>query len=224
MISLLQKKGLKFFHPILKRLARIYLSRPRNYTYQGITIKVLPGVFHPGLFFSTKVFIEYLATINLTNKKVLELGAGSGLISIFCSKQGAQVTASDINTVALEGIQENASLNAANVRVIFSDLFDNLEEMDFNYILINPPYYPRKPKNEEEQAWFCGEDFEYFYKLFKQLKNKHLIDCTILMILSEDCDIEKIKMISSQNQFSFQKILTKRVNSEQNYIFSIIPI
>jgi release factor glutamine methyltransferase len=38
----------------------------------------------------------------LKNKHVLELGAGSGLIAIKAAKEGALVTATDINPVAIE--------------------------------------------------------------------------------------------------------------------------
>jgi len=221
MISLLQKKSLKFFHPILKRLAKIYLSKPRNYRFEELNIKVLPGVFHPGLFFSTKVFLEYLKSIELSGKRVLELGAGSGLISIYCSKKGAKVTASDINKEALRGIALNAQSNQVQVETILSDLFDEISPADFDYLLINPPYYPREPKNDEEKAWFCGDEFQYFHKLFDQLHQKETEHTSVLMILSEDCDIEHIMSIARGYHYSFEKILTREVVSEKNFIFRV---
>ncbi|MEL7146637.1 MAG: methyltransferase, partial [Bacteroidota bacterium] len=124
MISLIQKKSLKFFHPVLKRLAKYYLSKPRDYRYEDITVKVYPGVFHPGLFFSTTVFLEYLKGHKLKGKLVLELGAGSGLISMFCAKNGAIVTSSDINELALQKIDENAAKNNVLLTTVRSDLFD----------------------------------------------------------------------------------------------------
>ncbi len=150
----------------------------------------MPGVFHPGLFFSTKLLIEYISKYNLKDKNVLELGAGSGLISVYCAKLKANVTASDINPIAVENINQNEKLNSVNIKVVESDLFDRIETKEFNYIIINPPYYPKNPNNEEELAWFCGNDFQYFRKLFDQMGNYVNSDSKIIMVLSEDCDIE----------------------------------
>ena len=50
-------------------------------------------------------------------------------------------------------------------------MFDKIEKVNFDYIVINPPYFPKNPKSEKEFAWFCGSDFEYFKKLFSQLKD-----------------------------------------------------
>jgi len=36
--------------PFLEILTRRYLSKTRWLNYQGIRIKVEPGIFHPGLF------------------------------------------------------------------------------------------------------------------------------------------------------------------------------
>lgn len=221
MISLLQKKSLKFFHPFLKRLVKLYLAKPRTYRYKEIKIKVLPGVFHPGLFFSTKVFLEYLQSTDLENKKVLELGAGSGLISIYCSKRDAKVTASDISSVALSGIAFNAGENQVLIHTVKSDLFDKIDPDTFDLILINPPYYPKTPKSIEERAWFCGEEFEYFQKLFKQLSHSKNKASDILMILSEDCQISKIMSIAKKHNLQGRKIFTKTVKSEENYVYQI---
>lgn len=219
-MSLIQRKSLKLFHPLLKRIVKLYLSKPRNYKYENIEVRVLPGVFHPGLFFSTKVFVEYLKTLEIKGKSVLELGAGSGLLSIYCAKQGALVTASDINEDALNAIDFNASKNDVKVKTILSDLFEKLSPSDFDLILINPPYYPREAKNMEEKAWFCGEEFQYFQRLFSQLSKMPHPNTTILMILSEDCDEERI---FSYTQTHFRKkVLEKVVTGERNFIFQLL--
>ncbi|HTB05876.1 MAG TPA: methyltransferase, partial [Bacteroidia bacterium] len=63
------------YKPMLKR----YLAKPRSYNYDGLAILVQPGVFHPGFFFSTKLFLEFLNNKELKGRSVLEIGAGSGL-------------------------------------------------------------------------------------------------------------------------------------------------
>lgn len=212
----------KILFPILKSVYNIYASKERSYSYKGINVRVMPGVFHPGLFFSTKLLLEYISKKELIGKNVLELGAGSGLISIYCARQNAMVTASDINPNAVKNIIKNSELNNVKLEVIESDLFDKIEMRKFDYIIINPPYFPKNPKDEEERAWFCGSDFQYFKKLFAQLNNYKTQETSVLMILSEDCDLQRITSIANENQFSMNIVFQKKVFGEANYIFRII--
>lgn len=211
----------KLTFPILKSIYTIYSSKERNYSYNGIKVKIFPGVFHPCLFFSTKLLIEYVSKFSIKDKKVLELGAGSGLISIFCAKQNAIVTASDLSAIAIENIKLNALSNNVSIEIVKSDLFDGIAKQEFDFIIINPPYFPKDPKNESESAWFCGSDFQYFKKLFLQLSNYKTSNSVVLMILSEDCDVSRIKSIAEENNFNFSLVFQKKVLWEENFIYRI---
>ena len=100
-------------------------------------------------------------------------------------------------------------------------MFDRIEVKKFDYVIINPPYFPKDPKNEEEFAWFCGNDFQYFRKLFDQLGSYVHSDSKIIMVLSEDCDIEMIKKIGEQSLFVFTKSYEQKIWGEMNYILEI---
>lgn len=205
---------------MLKPLSRWYLSKSRIFRYQGIAVKVLPGVFHPGFFFSTKVFLGFLESQPLSGKRVLELGAGSGLISLYCFKKGAQVTATDISKTALENIRINARLNNAEIEIIESDLLTDIKTDSIDIIIINPPYYPKPIKTEQDLAWFCGENFDYFEKLFGQLQEQHGT-FRALMILSEDCDFNRIQLIAENNQCSLRQVYSASHLGERNFIYDI---
>ncbi len=211
----------KTLFPFLSFFYKQYSSKEKNYSYNGIKVKILPGVFHPGLFFSTKLLIEFVSELSLKDKKILELGAGSGLISIYCAKQNAVVTASDISAIAIENIKLNALSNNVSINIIKSDLFDEIPKQDFDFVIINPPYFPKDPKNESESAWFCGSDFQYFKKLFSQLSNYKTSNSIVLMILSEDCDVSRIKSIAEENNFNFSLVFQKKVLWEENFIYRI---
>jgi release factor glutamine methyltransferase len=211
----------KLLFPLLSSAYNIYSSEERSYSYKGINVKVMPGVFHPGLFFSTKLILEYISKKGLKDKTVLELGAGSGLISIYCATQNSKVTATDINPTAIKNIIKNSELNNVKLDVIESDLFDKIEMSKFDFIIINPPYFPKNPKNEKELAWFCGNDFQYFKKLFAQLSNYKTNETFVLMILSEDCDLQRITSIANENHLSMNIVFQKKVFGEANYIFRI---
>src|SRR5689334_9483774 len=99
-----------------------YLSKTRTYSYKGITLEIPPQVFHPGFFFSTKLLLRYIEKDRFQQRSFLELGAGSGLLSIYAATRGAVVTATDINPVAIECIRKNAIANRTKIELIHSDL------------------------------------------------------------------------------------------------------
>lgn len=207
--------------PFLNAGLKLYYSKPRKYSYQGIDVLVHPEVFPPRLTLSTKILLDFISELDLQNKSFLELGCGCGIISLLASKKGAEVTASDINKTALEYL-ENASVeNNLKVECIFSNLFENLQEKTFDFIIINPPYYPKQPQSVKEQAWFCGEEFEYFEKLFQQLPTFLSEEKNAYMILSEDCNIQKIRSIASENNIQLETVLEIKKMGELNIIFSI---
>ncbi len=219
----MKKYTKKFIQVTVGYLILLYLKKDRFYTYNEIKILVKKGVFHPGFFFSTKFLISAIKTFELTNKKVLELGAGSGIISFYCDKKGANVTSSDISPIAINGLIENNKKLKTNVTIIESDLFDKIPTQVFDFIIINPPYYPKKPNSDSEKAWYCGENFEYFEKLFKQLNPYNNGNAIVFLSLSEDCDFYKIASIASKNNFLLEKYLSKMILWERNFIYKVMP-
>ena len=199
----------------------IYLSKPRKYTYKNISVWVMPTVFPPFITISTKILLEFIETLPLKDRSFLELGCGCGIISIVATKNGANVTATDINLTALPALAKNATENEVTITILESDLFENLQKQHFDYIIINPPYYPKKPTSIAESAWFCGENFDYFEALFLQLPTYTSEKNEIYMILSEDCDITMIQSIAAKNDLTLQCIVEKSVLKERNYIFKI---
>ena len=205
-------------------LVKYYLSNERNLIINTIAIKVPVGVFHPTLFKSTKFLLNYIESKNVNGLKVLELGAGAGLLSIALAKNGANVTASDISETACNAVVENAKKNQVLVTVIKSDLFDSFEAQKFEMILINPPYYPKNPNTESEYAWYCGEHYDYFRRLFLRLALFIDQNGFAIMVLSEDCNIDRISQIAVKQHFLWRQIAKKKIGLEWNYLFKITLI
>ncbi|AWI25357.1 methyltransferase [Flavobacterium pallidum] len=214
----------KIFSPFLKKASAMYLKKRRKYSYKGISVWVEPTVFPPFITISTKILLDFINPLPLKNKAFLELGCGCGIISILAAKKEAIVTSTDINEAALRALKKNAEANGVNIEILFSDLFESLTGKSFDCIIINPPYYPKNPGSIAENAWFCGEDFEYFRKLFSTLPEFISAQNEIYMILSEDCDLEKIKAIALKNGMALNVVLEKKVAGEKNYIFRIIQL
>lgn len=207
----------KTYKPLLVK----YLSQTRWYSFENIHLEIPPEVFHPGFFHSTKFLLQYLSRLPLSEKIVLELGAGSGLISMCACKKGSVVTASDINPIAIKYLQTNALHNDVAPTIILSDLFQNIPQQQFDYILINPPYYKRAPTSYAAYAWYCGEEGEYFQNLFRQLKNYISAQSVVLMVLCDGCDLEMINGFARKNGYRLQQTAVKKTILETNYIFKI---
>ncbi|MFL5771677.1 MAG: HemK2/MTQ2 family protein methyltransferase [Flavisolibacter sp.] len=206
------------YRPLLVK----YLSGTRSYTYKGIELEVPPQVFHPGFFFSTKLLLRHIKHENLKQKTLLELGAGSGLISVYAAQKGAKVTATDINPFSILCLKKNAPKNKVELNIIHSDLFDKIPATKFDRILINPPYYKKKPSSDAEYAWYCGEGGEYFQKLFGVLSSYMHSGSEVSMILCDGCDIEMVENFCSRNHFRMECVYTKKSLLETNYIFKIV--
>ncbi|HRO70068.1 MAG TPA: methyltransferase [Chitinophagaceae bacterium] len=180
-----------------------------------------PEVFHPGFFYSTQFLLRHISSMSLQCQRFLELGAGSGLISIYAAKNGARVTATDINPVAIEYLEKNGVTNGVNLAILHSDLFTHIAEQVYDIIAINPPYYKKKPIHARDFAWYCGEKGEYFESLFSDLGRYTTNDSQVFMTLFEGCDFEMIGGIAAQNNFRLVCIQTQKNLLEKNFIYKI---
>jgi release factor glutamine methyltransferase len=198
-----------------------YLSRTRRYEFEGIRLKIPPEVFHPAFFSSTHILLKEILSLQLEEKKFLELGAGSGLISMAAAKKGAIVTASELNHVAVEYLAVNSSANGIGIEIRESDLFIKIPRQPFDIIAINPPYYKKNPANEKELAWYCGEKGEYFTRLFQQLPDYIHDRTTIVMILCDGCDLDMIGQAASNGGFCLKEVGVKNTLIEKNFIYHI---
>lgn len=211
----------RFWLPLYRRWALRHIRSERTFRYGDLHLQVPPGVFHPGIFFSTPVFLEFLGAVDFAGKKTLDIGTGSGALALYSASRGARAAALDINPAALETARQNAAANRLPLELWCSDLFDAVPEQTFDYFLINPPFYPREPQNAAEHAFFAGEDLGYFEKLFRQLPNYAQPYSRIWMILSEDCDLEKIQEIAARTGFRFTLAALRRKWGERLMVFEI---
>ena len=209
-------------HPLFYRGIKWYYGKPRQIKMRGIHLKLYPTVFHPNLYLSTDVFLSYLLTQEIEYENILELGAGSGLISLHLAKyRKSKMVASDINPQAVDGLCENAKNNKVNIRVIQSDLFEHIPNLNYKFILINPPYTAKNPKSIDEQAFFCGEKLEYFKQLFQESKYWIQQGPKILMILSEIAPINDILNIAKANDVKMKSVYVTKRETEEFTIFHL---
>ena len=167
-----------------------------NYTNLfGFELTIPPTVFHPGLFFSTKILGKYLMKLRLSGSQILEMGSGSGLLSLIAAKEGARVTSVDINPVAVECTKANAARNNLThmLTVIESDLFSGVAaNARFDYIIWNPPFFPQEPEDEAAKAWKVGKGYRVLSRFAEQAGSYLSPGGRIIMPLSSQLKVEEI--------------------------------
>jgi len=215
----------KLYKYFVKPVIKLYLKAEPTVRFDGFKIKVFKTVFHPTLFFSTPYFYDFLQGIELKQKKFLEIGCGSGALTMLAHRKHAIVTCCDINTAALANTKYNIALNTFDnknaVTYYESDVLQNIPVQQFDVIAINPPYYFKDADVDEQFAWNCGANGEYFEKLFSQLQHYIHNQTDVFMILAEVCDIERIKSIAAKNGLEMIVVDERKIKWETSFIFKI---
>lgn len=213
---------LSILQPLLWRWYKYNSRRKRTYRHDGLSIVLLPGIFHPGRLYSTKNLYRFAKTIDIQEKRVLELCAGSGMIALDCARRNAVTFASDIQVQALQSIEESIDINQLNIQLKLSDAFDGFSDELFDVMFINPPYYNEDPKDTIEYAFYCGAEFDFFNKFFSKLAMHIHSNSQIFMILADNCDCEQIINIAEQNSFEMTVVKKIKHLTEVNIIYKII--
>lgn len=81
----------------------------------AVRIEVPPTVFGDGLHPTTATCLDLLAGLVSPGIRVLDVGCGSGALSVVAARAGAVVTAVDIDPVAVAATLANATANGVDV-------------------------------------------------------------------------------------------------------------
>lgn len=94
--------------------------------------------FGTGHHETTSLMVELMLDLDFKNKRVLDMGCGTGILALMASKLGAsEVIAVDLNEWAYENTIENARKNCIkNIKVLFGDV-DVIDQEKFDIILAN---------------------------------------------------------------------------------------
>ena len=126
-------------------------------------------------------------------KKILDIGAGSGIIGISVALEikDSYVLGIDISEKALETSEKNKEiLNVKNIKFLKSNLFENIEFKEFDMIISNPPYISFNEVgimsddtllHEPSDALFAENDGLYFYYEICQNALDYLADSGYLL-------------------------------------------
>ncbi len=157
--------------------------------------------------------------------RVLDMGTGTGILSMVAAKRCKEVVGVDINKEAINLAAENASKNGLrNVEFVCSDLFENVDG-EFDLVVFNPPYLPGNEDEEQiegSEQWFGGEDGLDVIRRFSEDVGNYLSkDGRILLLVSSLTDIEKTRSLFSDRGFQVEVKAEKKIPWETLYVLLI---
>lgn len=174
----------RYFELIKKRGTHIPLQHlTGEQEFMGLTFKVNEHVLVPRQ--DTEILVEEALKRVQLGMKVLDMCTGSGCIAVSIAKlakKNLHVDASDISEDALAVAKQNIIALEADVRLIHSDLFEQITEI-YDMIVSNPPYIRTAVIEELAEevkvhdpfiALDGKEDGLYFYRRIVEKSPEHL--------------------------------------------------
>lgn len=148
---------------------------------------------------------------NISNPKILEIGPGSGAISITLALElkNAFITGADISKDALKVCNINLDkYQIDNVEFIYSNLFENIKDK-YDIIISNPPYIKSEDMNflqeevkkEPVLALDGGVDGLDFYKTISEESRDYLKKDGFLIFEIGHDQYDKVKEILINNKY-----------------------
>jgi release factor glutamine methyltransferase len=147
--------------------------------------------------------------------KVLEVGAGSGVISEELSKIADLVVATEINPYAARVCSERG------VEVVLTDIARGIMGK-FDLIVFNPPYLPEEATDLESLTWCGGKGgVEIAMRFLKEVSNLLSSDGRILIVLSSLGDVGGFKKFAESLGFKIEILDYEKLFFETLYVLRL---
>lgn len=205
---------------------------PYEVTIAGHHFAVLPNVFSPKYFFDTALFAENIDI--LPEEKVLEVGSGTGVLSVIAALKGAsKVIATDINPDAVMNTDFNARKHdvTETIETRLGDCYLPIDIREkFDCIICNTPFTFTESANLSllENAVF-DTNYSFLRKLLVETP-KHL-SLSGRLILGFSATLGRKDLLDSLVQSSGLKMRqiyssnpTQTLLPENNIVFELFEI
>ncbi len=169
---------------------------------------------------------------NSKNKTILEMGAGSGVISIYLTDFASKIYAIDIDKEAIAYARKEIKKASSrrekpikNIHLINSDLFSKVnKELRFDLIVFNPPYLPNEKKIENDIALNGGpKGNEVIIEFLEQAKDFLNTNGEILLLFSSFSKRNKILKKAKELGYETKLLNKKIIFFEKLYVYKFKP-
>ncbi|KFG82233.1 hypothetical protein MANI_007734 [Metarhizium anisopliae] len=170
-------------------------------------LQIHPSVYSPKYFPETLWYGQNLPSI-VKGGSFLEMGVGSGLVSLHLAASGSKVIGADINPFAVETAKANFSRNRQAGTFVVSDIFDQIDGK-FDYIFWNHPWQIDASVPDELKT---EKTFDLGYHLLQRFVAESANYLTeggkVLLGTSSFADLKAIQSIVSKGGDSLEIVRT----------------
>ena len=150
---------------------------------------------------------------------VLEIGCGSGIISIHLSKKGNTVTSVDLNPKAVKATKYNSEKNQVDLEILEGNMFEKLQDRKFDSIICNPPYLPPTEDYNDPGLALAVEGgptgSEFTIELLSKANNYLNSGGNVYLIISSK--MKKLRVDWSREIIHKEKFFFERLTLERFY-------
>lgn len=227
----------KYKEKKLKRIARkVNKSYPVQYlignvSFYGYEIIVNKRVLIPR--FETEGLVEktlfYLKKYNMESSSVLDLGTGSGCISVALKKEmpTLSITALDKSKKALNVANINFKKHKLDITTIHKNMLKYRPINKYNLIISNPPYIAhdevidKKTKHEPKMAIYAKNKGLYYYEYIINKTKNMLEDKCILAFEIGESQGDALKKMAKKAYPKAKITVEKDLANKDRYLFII---
>jgi release factor glutamine methyltransferase len=207
------------YHLILKR-------RTTRVTHAaGFRLIVRPTVFHPRRFITSEFFASFIGGLDLSGKRVADVGTGSGILALAAARAGAaHVTAADLNPNAALTAAENARANGHGDRftAVCSNLLSAVAPTAlFDVIISSPPFFPGEPRDIADRAWHAGPHYRDVVALFDQARERLAPGGRVYLLVSSDSDLDLFSALIVSAGFQARLVAERSIFIESLIIYEL---
>jgi release factor glutamine methyltransferase len=219
---LVSSLGYSLWRPFLRRrLGRVALEE-----IDGVPLVVLPQVFNPVVYRTGALLARAVASWTPPEPgrpetiRVLDLGTGSGVGSVFAARRGFQVVAVDVNPEAVRCARINALLHRLEGRIEArqGDLFSPVTGERFDLVLFNPPFFPGEPAGDLDHAWRGTGVLERFAAGLDEALSP---GGTVLLCLSTDGDGDSLLAALRGGGFGIEPAVRRDFGNEIVTVYNV---
>ncbi len=202
-----------------------------NVDFYGLNLCVNKNVLIPR--YETETLVEktskYIEELNLNNSSLIEIGTGSGCISITLKHfhPNLEITATDISRKALKIAKKNSKLNKTKINFIYNDIFKSNIINKYDVLISNPPYIKKgdiidpKTTYEPQKALYADETGLLFYKQILKQAQKILNRENLIAFEIEETIGKDIIKLSKEYFPKSKQYLEKDLAGKDRYVFII---